>query len=121
MKKVCVYFSMLLTIGLLSACSSTDESDSTDTSSCISGIVHYDGQGQYVYISELNMPDNYAYSHINTVVVPLTGFPITKHRNGDVIYFTIVEVIKEYPIINEYRDGLHRATSFLCSIKLQTS
>ena len=58
MKKVLLYFSMLLAIGLLSACSSTDESDSTDTSSCISGIVHYDGQGQYVYISELNMPDN---------------------------------------------------------------
>ena len=110
---------MLLAMGLTSACSSDDELESIDLSSCISGTVHFDQDGQYVYISELNMPDEEcAFSYIETVVVPQNEFPFKDYHEGDIISFAIVKVKSEYPIIPGLRDGLHRATTFLCSIKI---
>ena len=119
MKKVCLFLSLLLTMGLLCGCSNDEsEQESKDTIVPISGTIHFSTQEgeECVFIENLNMPKGYEYKYIETVVVPLKDFPFQNYAEGDVITFVIVKVESEYPINQGIHNGLYRATSFMCSI-----
>lgn len=139
MKKIILFLGVLLSLGVLSACSSDDEvystssknnsseseekTDSTGTGSYICGtiqLIDHEELGKYVFIGGLKMPEgDDKFSYIETVVVPKDEFPLQDYHSGDIISFIIVEVKSEFP--NPFRDAMHSyppSTQYLCSIEL---
>ena len=107
----------LLACMMLTGC---DSSDNFQT--CITGtvrLIEHEGLTEYVFIEDLEFPSHdTTYDYIEMIVVPKEEFPSQDYQSGDIISFTIKEIISPFPPFTQWPYTPPTYTCFIGSIQL---